>query len=45
MKVLATGGLAPLFNEASNIIQYVDQELTTYGLFKIYTANIENIDV
>ena len=42
MKVLATGGLAPLFNEASNIIEYVDQELTTYGLFEIYTTNIEN---
>lgn len=41
MKVLATGGLAPLFNEATNIIEYVDQELTTYGLFEIYTANIE----
>ena len=41
MKVLATGGLAPLFNEASNIIEYVDQELTTYGLFEIFTANIE----
>ncbi len=41
MKVLATGGLAPLFNEASAIIEYVDQELTTYGLFEIYTANTE----
>lgn len=41
MKVLATGGLAPLFSEASAIIEYVDQELTTYGLFEIYTANTE----
>jgi len=41
MKVLATGGLAPLFNEATNIIEYVDQELTTYGLFEIYSANID----
>ncbi len=41
MKVLATGGLAPLFNEASSVIEYVDQELTTYGLFEIYTANTE----
>lgn len=39
MKVLATGGLAPLFNEATDIIEYVDQELTTYGLFEIYSAN------
>lgn len=41
MKILATGGLAPLFNEASSIIEYVDQELTTYGLFEIYTRNTE----
>jgi type III pantothenate kinase len=41
MKVLATGGLAPLFNEASPVIEYVDQELTIYGLFEIYTANTE----
>ncbi len=41
MKVLATGGLAPLFSEASDVIEYVDQELTTYGLFEIYTANTE----
>lgn len=41
MKVLATGGLAPLFNESTSVIEYVDQELTTYGLFEIYTANTE----
>jgi type III pantothenate kinase len=41
MKVLATGGLAPLFNEATSIIEYVDQELTTYGLFEIYSANVK----
>ncbi|MCC3860870.1 type III pantothenate kinase [Pseudemcibacter aquimaris] len=39
MKVLATGGLATLFNEASDVIELVDQELTTYGLFEIYWAN------
>lgn len=41
MKVMATGGLATLFNEASDIIEIVDQELTTYGLFEIYRANTE----
>ena len=41
MKVLATGGLAPLFNEASDVIEYVDQELTTYGLCEIYSSNID----
>jgi hypothetical protein len=39
MKVLATGGLATLFNEATDVIEIVDQELTTYGLFEIYWAN------
>lgn len=42
MKILATGGLAPLFNEASDVIEYVDQELTTYGLFEIYSANTKD---
>ena len=42
MKVLATGGLATLFNEATSIIEYVDQELTTYGLFEIYAANTDS---
>ncbi len=42
MKVLATGGLATLFNEATTIIEYVDQELTTYGLFEIYSANTDS---
>ena len=39
MKVLATGGLATLFNEATDVIEIVDQELTTYGLFEIYWSN------
>jgi len=40
MKVLATGGLAPLFDEEIDEIEIVDQELTTYGLFEIYNRNI-----
>jgi len=39
MKVLATGGLAPLFDEEISEIETVDQELTTYGLFEIYSRN------
>ncbi|MFC7050559.1 type III pantothenate kinase [Emcibacter nanhaiensis] len=39
MKVLATGGLAPLFNDSTDIIEIVDQELTTRGLFEIYDRN------
>ncbi|MBL4603617.1 MAG: type III pantothenate kinase [Emcibacteraceae bacterium] len=41
MKVLATGGLATLFNEATDVIEIVDQELTTYGLFEIYSSNVD----
>jgi len=40
MKILATGGLAPLFNEEIEDIEIVDQELTTDGLFEIYSRNI-----
>jgi len=40
IKVLATGGLAPLFDDALDVIDVVDQELTTYGLFEIYSRNI-----
>lgn len=40
MKVLATGGLAPLFSDEIDQIETVDQELTTYGLFEIYNRNI-----
>ena len=39
MKVLATGGLAPLFNDSTDVIEIVDQELTTRGLFEIYDRN------
>lgn len=40
MKVLATGGLAPLFRDEVAEIEIVDQELTTYGLFEIYNRNL-----
>lgn len=40
MKVLATGGLAPLFFDEIDEIESVDQELTTYGLFEIYSRNV-----
>lgn len=39
IKILATGGLAPLFNDEVSAIEIVDQELTTYGLFEIYRRN------
>jgi type III pantothenate kinase len=39
MTVMATGGLAPLFRDEVVDIEIVDQELTTYGLFEIYSRN------
>jgi type III pantothenate kinase len=39
MTVMATGGLAPLFRDEVTDIEIVDQELTTYGLFEIYSRN------
>jgi type III pantothenate kinase len=39
LATLATGGLAPLFAEASAAIDEVDEELTIYGLLEIYRRN------
>ena len=39
MKVIATGGLAPLFREAITAIDHVDQELTIRGLLEIHKRN------
>lgn len=36
MKVIATGGLAPLYAEATKVIDRVDQDLTIRGLMRIY---------
>lgn len=38
-KVIATGGLAPLFLNASNAIEYLENDLTISGLEKIYRIN------
>lgn len=38
-KVVATGGLAPLFSEEIEEIEAIDQELTTFGLLHIYKQN------
>ncbi|MEX1146994.1 MAG: type III pantothenate kinase [Sphingomonadales bacterium] len=40
MKVIATGGLAPLFDRATDLIDVVDQDLTIKGLFRIYDENV-----
>jgi type III pantothenate kinase len=39
MKVIATGGLAPLFAETTELIGCADAELTLRGLFAIYQLN------
>ena len=39
MTVIATGGLAPLFDRATDMIEVVDQELTIKGLFRIFDLN------
>ncbi len=39
MKVLATGGLAPLFSGATDAIDNLESDLTIYGLKKIYESN------
>ncbi len=39
LKVVATGGLAPLFAEATPVIEHTDQGLTMRGLLQIYKRN------
>ena len=39
MKVVATGGLAPLFAEATPIIEHIDSDLTMRGLLQIHLRN------
>ena len=42
MDTIATGGLAPLFANSTNIIKCTDQDLTLRGLFIIYRRNISS---
>ena len=39
MKVVATGGLAPIYAEATEAIDHTDQDLTLFGLVTVYRAN------
>ena len=39
MKVIATGGLAPMFADATDVIDTVDPDLTMRGLHEIYRRN------
>ncbi len=40
MTVVATGGLAPLFMDATDAIQHLDQDLTLRGLLEIHRKNV-----
>ncbi len=40
MTVVATGGLAPLFAEGTDVIEYLDGELTLRGLAEVYRRSI-----
>jgi len=39
MTVVATGGLAPLFAEATNVIEHIDPDLTLRGLQQVHKRN------
>jgi type III pantothenate kinase len=39
MKVIATGGLAPLFADGTDVFTAIDADLTLRGLLAIYRAN------
>ena len=39
MTVISTGGLAPLFTEATQVIEHLDPDLTLDGLVEIYRRN------
>jgi len=39
MKVIATGGLAPILADASKIIQFTDPDITLRGLWEIHKRN------
>jgi type III pantothenate kinase len=41
MTVIATGGLAPLFQSATTVIEHIDVDLTMAGLLEIYRRNSE----
>jgi type III pantothenate kinase len=40
MKVIATGGLASLFADATDAIERVDQDLTITGLVELFYADL-----
>ena len=43
MKVIATGGLAPLFDQAEDLFDAFEDDLTMHGLTVIHRHNKENM--
>jgi type III pantothenate kinase len=41
MPVVATGGLAPMFAEATSLFDHIDRDLTIRGLVLIHRRNTE----
>jgi type III pantothenate kinase len=41
MRVIATGGLAPLFEGATSVIEAIDPDLTLWGLRLIHQRNAQ----
>lgn len=41
MKVIATGGLAPLFDQGTDLFDFIEEDLTVHGLRLIYDFNKE----
>ena len=39
MKVIATGGLAPMFADATSVIDGTDSDLTLRGLLAVHNLN------
>ncbi len=40
MKMAATGGLAPIFREGTNIIEWTDPEISLYGRHPLTAPNL-----
>lgn len=45
MKIIATGGLAPLFSQGSDLFDFIEDDLTMHGLRLIHDHNREHADV
>ena len=44
MKIIATGGLAPLFAQTEDLFDVIEDDLTMHGLTVIHKYNKENAD-